>query len=60
MQIVISPSNKPDKKFEARIDGKKQYTLVRNICQTLPYTKTLRGKKGIYKDTLNMKIGQIP
>ncbi len=23
MQIVISPSNKPDKKFEARIDGKK-------------------------------------
>ena len=23
MQIVISPSSKPDKKFEARIDGKK-------------------------------------
>ena len=23
MQLVISPSSKPDKKFEARIDGKK-------------------------------------
>ena len=23
MQILISPSNKPDKKFEARIDGRK-------------------------------------
>ena len=28
MEIVISKSKKPDKKYDARIDGKKQLVLV--------------------------------
>ena len=62
MQIVISPSDKPSKKFEARIDGKNQYTSVLNnrFTKTLPYIKTLRGKRDISNATLKTKTGIIP
>ena len=61
MQIVISPSNKTDKKYEARIDGKNQYTSEVKVCQTLPYTKTQNARKDIYRDIEEWaKIGQIP
>ena len=47
MNIVISPSNKKDKKYEARIDGKKSIHFGAKITKTLRYTKTLREKNDI-------------
>jgi hypothetical protein len=41
MQIVISPSDKPTKKFEARIDGKKSIHFgAKGMQVILQYTKT--------------------
>ena len=60
MQIVITPSDKPTKKFEARIDGQNLFTLEVKVMKTLPYTKTLRGRTDILTDIQKMKTGIIP
>ena len=59
MQIVISPSDKPTKKFEARIDGKNLYTLEVKVMKILQYIKILWGKTDILIDTPKMKTGII-
>ena len=40
IEIIITPSKKSDKKFDAVIDGKKLYHLGRKDTQILHSTKT--------------------
>ena len=47
IEIIITPSKKSDKKFDATIDGKKPYHLEQRGTQTLPNTKIQPENKDI-------------
>ena len=60
MRIIISPRAKPDKKCEARIDGKKSIHFGAKGYEDFTYTMTLRGRTDILTDTQTTKTGIIP
>jgi hypothetical protein len=60
MQIVISRSAKPDKKFEARIDGRKSIHFGQAGAVILHNIKIYSVRRGIYNGILKMKTGIIP
>ena len=47
IEIIITPSKKSDKKFDATIDGKKPYHLEQRGTQILPNTKIQPENKDI-------------
>ena len=47
IEIIITPSKKPDKKFDAVIDGKKLCHLEQRGTQILPNTRTQQENNGI-------------
>ena len=58
MEVIIKRSHKPDKKFDAVIDGKKLLLLVLKVWLTLLYIKIQREKRDILHAIDQMKIGQ--
>lgn len=58
MEVIIKRSHKPDKKFDAVIDGKKLLLLVLKTCLTLLYIKIQKEKRDILHAIDQMKIGQ--
>jgi hypothetical protein len=60
MKIVISPSDKPNKKFEARIDDRKSIHFGAKGTSDFTIHKDPERKKDILIDTQKTKTGIIP
>ena len=59
IEIIITPSKKSDKKFDATIDGKKPYHLEQRGTQILPNTKIQQENNGIWIAIRLEKTGMI-
>ena len=59
MQIVISRSAKPDKKFEARIDGRKSIHFGQEGASDFTQHKKYAVRRGTYNGIPKMKTGII-
>ena len=56
MEVVISKSKKPDKKYDATINGKKTVSFGSKGASR--YTKTKRGSNATLIDINRVRIGQ--
>ena len=60
IEIIIKPSNKSDKKFDAIIDNKKPYHSGQKDIQILPSTKIQQENKDIWTGIDPEKTGTTP
>ena len=57
MEVIIKKSRKPDKKFDAVIDGKKTVSFGAKNIATIHYIKMMKEKLDISIVIRKMKIG---
>ena len=51
MQIVITPSHRPNKSSKQELMGESGYTLEAKECRILPFIKNLNESKDMLADT---------